>query len=472
MLHLVAIVMNKSIESKALVSGCLFWIIISCNVAKNYQPPTVTNAQLYRGTAQVDTVNFATLNYKEVFYDTTLQGLIQTGLNNNLDLQVAYTRIQQSQAFYLQSISALIPTLNSNAGITASKLSLAQGFGIRNTATLYVVGLSSTWEADVWGRLNSNKRASLADLLQTEAAARAVKTGLVAQVANLYFSLLALDQQLAITRQTVLNWDTTVLTIKELKKAALVTEAAVVQSQAQMYAVEVTIPDLKRSIRETENALSILLGDDPHIINRNDLDNEQVTKAMQTGIPAQLLANRPDVQQAELNYRANYELTNVARAFFYPSLTITGSAGLNALRASDFFDVTSLAASIGAGLVQPIFNQRQNRTRLLAAEAAQKGALLSFQNILLVAGQEVSDALYSYSMASEKMSTRVNQLNALQKSVDYSQELLKYGFANYTEVIQARQLLLAAELGKVNDRLQQLQATVSLYRALGGGWRE
>ena len=192
---------------------------------------------------------------------------------------------------------------------------------------------------------------------------------------------------------------------------------------------------------------------------------------LQTGVPAQLLANRPDVQEAELNFRYYFELTNVARAYFYPTLSITGSAGLSALSLSNFFDAGAIAASIGAGLTQPIFNRRANKTRLEVAKAQQQEALLGFKNTLLIAGREVSDAISLHETALEKINIRSKQMEALRNSVAYSQELLENGFANYTEIITARQSLLQAELGSVNDRLQQLQAVVDLYRSLGGGWR-
>ncbi len=259
--------------------------------------------------------------------------------------------------------------------------------------------------------------------------------------------------------------------MRALKEASTVTEAAVVQSEAQRYGAEVTIPDLRQSIRETENALSILIGSAPRAIDRGTIANQQPIRLLQTGVPAQLLANRPDVQQAELNFRDFFELTNLARTFFYPSLNITGSAGLNSFSFSDLFKTGALAASIGAGLIQPIFNQRANKTRLEVAKAQQQEALLNFQNTLLTAGQEVSNAMSLYNTAINKMDIRINQMSALQKSVEYTQELLQYGFANYTEIITARQSLLQAQLGSVNDRLQQLQAIVNLYSSLGGGWK-
>ena len=346
-----------------------------------------------------------------------------------------------------------------------------QGFGIRNSANQYQLGISSNWEADLWGKLSSTRRASLASLLQTEAYARAVQTSLVANIAGYYFTLTALDKQLAITELTVRNWDTTVQTMNALKEAAIVTGAAVVQSEASRYAAEVTIPDLKQDIRETENALSILIGRAPGSIVRSRIDDEKLLPLLQTGVPAQLLANRPDVQEAEYNLRYAFEQINIARSYFYPALTITGSAGISSLTLRHFFDVGSVFASLAAGLTQPIFNKRQNVTRLEVVQAQQQEALLNFKNTLLNAGAEVSNAVSLYQAAADKINVRTNQLNALEKSVDYSRELLRYGSANYIEVIQARQSLLFAKLSRVNDRLQQLQAVVNLYRALGGGWK-
>ena len=464
-------IMNRIFSKPLPLALVLLVVLASCKVTQPYQTREVRSDGFFRGGNTADTNSIATLSWQQFFADTALQRLIGEGVNQNLDLQIAYTRIRQAEAYYQQSRAAFLPTLNSNLSVTESKLSEAQGFGIRTSATQFQLGLSSSWELDIWGRLSSSRRASFASLLQTEAAARAIQTRIVSSIANLYYTLLALDQQLAITEQTVRNWDTTVTTMRALKEAAIVTEAAVVQSEAQRYAAEVTIPDLKQSIREVENAISILLGTPPGTVLRSRLEVQPMVTVLQTGVPAQLLANRPDVQQAEAAYRYAFELTNVARTAFYPSLSITGSAGLSALSLANFLDPSSLAASIGAGLTQPIFNRRLNRTNLAVAQQEQQAALLDFRNTLLVAGQEVSDAVSLHSTALEKMTVRTRQLTALEQSVAYTQELLRNGFANYNEVITARQSLLAAQLGRVNDKLQQLQASVDLYRALGGGWR-
>jgi multidrug efflux system outer membrane protein len=449
----------------------LFSGFVSCGISKKYATPETSSADLFRDVPITDTTGIGTISYNQIFTDTILQNLIRKGLAENLDLQIAYTRVRQSEAHYRQSRAAYLPTLNANAGVAQNRLAEAQGFGVNTSVTQYELGVSSSWELDIWGKLTSSKRAALANMLATDAGARALKTRIVSNVASYYYQLVALDQQLEITEQTVRNWDSTVTTMRALKEAARVTEAAVVQSEAQRYAAEVTIPDLKQSIRETENALSVLLGIAPTSIRRGSLKDQSFSVLVKTGVPSQLLANRPDIQQAEFNYRNAFELTNVARASFYPSLTITGSAGFTPRSLSSLIDPSSFVASIGAGILQPIFNRRLNRTNLAVAREEQQAAYLSFKNSLLIAGQEVSDALSLHETAEAKKTVRENQIIALTKSVDYTRELLRNGFANYNEVILARQSLLAAELGRVNDQLQQLQAIVNLYRSLGGGWK-
>jgi outer membrane protein, multidrug efflux system len=463
--------MIKKYSKNLLVCLLVAFMFASCKVTNTYQTPSVNTGTLYRDVVTTDTTNLGSLPWTEMFPDTVLQGLIREGITQNIDLKIAFTRIQAAQAYYEQSRAAFYPTLDATASASLYKSSNPQISGATGTVKQYQLGLSSGWEAGIWGKLKSTRRANLASLLENESYARAVQTFLVANIANYYYSLLALDKQLEITEQTIQNWIATVQTMRDLKEAAVVTGAAVVQSEANRYALEVAMPDLKQRIRETENALSILLGRAPGRIRRSTIEDEEPITMLQTGVPAQLLSNRPDVQQAEYNFRYFFELTNVARTYFYPSLFITGSAGLSSLNLGSLLDVSSFIASIGGSLTQPIFNQRENKTRLTVSEAQQQEALLNFQKTLLLAGEEVSNALYFYQTASEKRKVRTYQLGALQKSVDYTQELVRYGSANYTEVLNAQQFLLSAELNSVNDKLDQLQAGVNLYRALGGGWK-
>jgi len=444
-------------------------VFAACNSIKPYQKPGVNSANLYRDYVVKDTNSMATLHWNEVFTDTILQRLISDGIRHNFDLQKAHSVIRQAQAYFDQSKLAYLPVINADAGLAFSGSSNPQAFNNTGKPRIYSAELTASWEADIWGKLKSAKKAQLAALLQSAANARAVQTILVADIANNYYNLMALDQQLSITEQSVIDWQNTVNTMKSLKIADVVTGAAVVQSEASKYAVEVTIPDLKQSIWETENLINLLLGREPGPVPRSDIAAEQPVNMLDPGVPARMLANRPDVMAAEYGFKNAFELTNVARTYFYPSLTFNGSGGYSS--AKSFFGVGSLVGNLATGITQPIFNQGINKSRLKAAKEQQLQALLNFQYTVLSAGQDVSNAMMSYKTAEAKAATRVFQLENLIKSVNYTQQLVKYGSANYTEVLTAKQNLLAAQLSGVNDRLQRLQAIVFLYRALGGGWQ-
>ena len=468
--------MNKLCLKYTALVLTIIGVTVSCKVTKPYQRPDLNTNDLFRGQNATDTTTIANMPWETLFADTILKALIHEGLYNNLNLKVAVQKIYEAQATFGQSKAAFLPNLSGNASATRSKLSAASldypaGTTISTLTTAYQLGLSTSWEADIWGQLSSAKKAAYSNLLQTDAAKRAVQTQLIADIANNYYNLLALDKELDILDRTLKNRVKDVETIKILKEGDVVNGAAVVQSEANRYAAEVAIPDIKRSIRETENALDILVGRAPGALNRTKLDAQQPITDLQTGIPTQLLKNRPDVQQAEYTFRSAFENTNVAKTYFYPAFTITASGGYSNLQLKDFF-VNSIFYNIAAGLTQPIFNQGINKARLKTAKAQQMEALLNYQQTLLVAGQEVSNALYAYQSAMEKDGSRAKQIAALVKAVDYTQELLRYSSAtNYTDVLTSEQNLLSAQLAGVNDRLQQLQAIVNLYRALGGGWR-
>jgi hypothetical protein len=268
-------------------------VVASCKVTHSYQSPDVSTTGLYRDSVSADTNTIANLRWNEVLLTLHCNHLLEKVLIEIWICELLLRVWSRHRLSTCKAGAAFLPTINGNTSIARSKFSAGQGFGARPSITQYQFGLTSGWEADIWGRLGANRRASLANFLQSEAAVRAVQTSVVSSIANFYYLLLALDQQLLITRQTVSNWDTTVTTMRALKEAARVTEAAVVQSEAQRYGAEVTIPDLKQRIRETEHALSIILGRAPAGIGRGRLEDQQPIGVLQTGVPAQLLANRP-----------------------------------------------------------------------------------------------------------------------------------------------------------------------------------
>ena len=440
--------------------------IAACKVTKPYgRPAQIAGSGLYRDTTITDTATMADIPWHQFFTDTILQHLIDEGIRNNLDIGIAVARIHEAEANFRQSKEAFFPSLN--AGANAS----VQTAGTTTSRT-YEAYLSTSWQVDIWGKLRSTKRAQLASLLQSDAYRRDVQTQLVMSIATDYYQLMAYDQQLQITLATVENRKEDVITTKALKDADVLTGAAVMQSQAGLYSVEVTIPDIHQNIRQTENAISLLLGRSSGAIARDSIDRQAVVTDLHMGLPAQLLANRPDVQEAEFQLRYYTELTNVARTYFYPALTITGEGGLSANSLAHFFDASAFFGNLVAGLAQPVFNNGLNRQRLEVAKGQQQEFLLTFEKTLLTAGQEVSNALFNYQAASDKITTREKEIHFLQKSVDYTKELMKADAkANYTDVLTSEQNLLAAQLEGVDDHLQQLQAIVTLYSSLGGGWR-
>lgn len=466
------------------------WIILilcfaSCAIRQTYKRPARSIDSLYRNASSTeatrnatdvtrtatDTTTIADIPWNAMFSDTVLQGLIREGLSNNYDVKASIARIEQAQASFRQSKAAFYPTLSANAQAAYQSLSISQGGALSQSNQSYQLGGSSSWEVDIWGKLKGAKKAALANLLASDASKRAVQTELIASIATNYYNLLSLDKQVAITMQTVEVRKEDVETNKALKEGAKVTSAAIMQSEANRYAAEVLLPDLLNNIRQTENAICVLLGRHPGLIKRTTLDAQVPYGSLQTGIPAQLLSNRPDVQAAEFNLRFYFEQTNIARAYFYPTLTITAAGGWQNTSVSELFNAVSLFGNIIGGLTQPIFNQGLNRQRLEIAKAQYDENLAVFQKTVLSAGQEVSDALYSYQSALDKENIRVKQLSFLQKSVDYTRELLKYGYATYTDVLTSEQNLLTTQLSGINDKLQELTAVVTLYRSLGGGWK-
>ncbi|ASZ14113.1 efflux RND transporter permease subunit [Chitinophaga pendula] len=463
---------RQRIGGQVIAGMLLLLAVSSCRIGKIYHPQETAQENSYRGQAGTDTVSIADQPWQQLFPDTVLQGLIREGLVHNLDLKIATQRIVAAGAVFRQSKAALLPELNGNLGITRSKLAFPQGFGIIRSSTQYDVALRASWEADIWGKLGAAKRGALAGLLGTEAARKAVQTQLIADIANGYFSLLAMDQQLQVLEQTVVNRREDVKAMASLKTAGVVNGAAVVQSEANQYAAEVAIPALRRQIRETENALCILLNRPSGDIRRQSLAIQIAPATLQAGIPAQLLHHRPDVMQAEYAVRQAFERTNVARAAFYPAFNITAAGGFTSYEWRQWLSADGLFANIAGSLVQPILNRGRNKAALTTAKAQQEESVLAFQRTLLVAGQEVSNALYAYKTAAEQQEIRRKQLRSLEQSVDFTKKLLRYSTAtNYIDVLTSEQALLASQLDYVNDQLELWKATIALYRALGGGWK-
>lgn len=445
-------------------------MLISCKSTRHYQREERFTQDIF-GMESDASGSMAEMPWEQLITDANLQTLIQEGFSNNLDLKMAVENIIQSEAYLSQSKASLLPGINAVAkdSYTRNPESLYPS-GPREVNN-YQLGAEASWEIDIWGKLRGAKRAAYANLLYSDAGVKAVQTRLVANISTTYYSLLALDTQLSITKQTVENNIALVATMKALKESGRVTSAAIVQSEAARYAAEVTLPDLEQRIRETENVMCLLLGRSAGNVERQPIKEMVPSQMLKVGVPSQILDNRPDVMQAEYSVISAYEITNSAKAYFYPALTLTASAGFAASDLDELLDPVAFAANVLGGLSAPLFNKRANVTRLKVSKSQRETALLALKNTLLNAGVEVNNAFGSYEAARKKSIIRTKQIVALERSVEFTKELLTYGAANYTEVLSAQQNLLSAQLGKVNDQLQQQTAVVALYRALGGGWR-
>lgn len=447
--------------------------VSSCKVAqKSYQrPKDLQTDSLFRGKHSEDTITMATMTWKELFKDARLQNLIQQGINNNLDLKVAIARILAAQADYKQSKLAILPSVSASVSGKKSKLSVAQGGGIL-PSTSFDSEATADWEIDIWGKLTATKRANLDQLLKAQAYQREVQTQVVANIATYYYQLMSYDKQLEITKETIENYQQDVKMTQSLLAYSTGTSADVTSSTANLHSAELTKVSLEQNIVRTENALCFILGIPSQKIERSAILDEPIVEELKTGVPIQLLSNRPDVQEAEYQLRYYAEMENVARTYFYPSFSITATGGWSSTNIAQLFNATSIVGSILGSLTQPIFEQGKNRQRLAVAKANYAEYEATFKKTLLSAGEEISTNLVSYEKGIELEQKRKEQIAQLEKNVEATKKLMQYSSGyNYTDVLTASQNLLAAQLSVVGDKLQQCEAIISIYRGLGGGWK-
>ena len=458
-----------------LISAVFF--LSGCSVTQNYQRPDIITDSLYNNTSAADSANISNISWEKIFNDSTLISLIRTGLSNNPDLKIAIERIKESEAYLKQSGADKLPTLDLTVGSSVSRLSKNSLEGsnpdVPDPLANYRAGFYSTWEADLWGKLNSAQKGAYAELLKSKDLKKAVQTRLIANIATGYYSLLRYNSDVSITELTIINREEDLETMKALKKAALVTEAAVKQSEAQVYGAKVLLPQLKKLINITENSLNLLLGRMPQKIVSGDLENSpQLYIDTLIGYPSQLLINRPDVMASEQSLISAFQNSNVARANFYPKFSITAALGLESFDAGKLFLFPgSIFANAFGQIIQPVFDKRKNRTQLEVSLARQQSAAYSYKLSFLTAVSEVSNALVNYKLSTEIIDLYSKEKNSLETALEYSRELLKNGYADYLEVLRAEDFLLRSRFNYSNARLEQLHSGVELYRSLGGGWK-
>ena len=465
--------MNRIIY-KGFATAFIALTLTACAGRKAYERPNVVNEKLFRtDNIPTDSLSSANVSWRNIFTDATLQGHINKALSNNLDVRVAMQNVASAQAYLKQSKAAQLPTLSVGANYTHSTNSINAmgGMGERTYNNLWDITGAASWEADIWGKLSAQRRASYASYLATVEAQKAVQSEVVATLATAYYQLLMLDEQKKVLEQTIDFRQKSLETTKSLKEAGSTTEVATKQIEALVYNAQAQLVTIGNSIWALENTICVLLGEEPHTIERTTLAEQQFPTEFKQGYAAKLLQNRPDVARAELTLRNAFELTNVARAAFYPTLTLSARGGISSTELDTWISAKSIFANFVAGLAQPILNRRQIRTQYEVQQIAQETALLNFKKAVLSAGKEVSDAMQNFSTQTEFVELKTKEMKAYQEATDYSKQLFDSGMVNYLEVITAEVNRLNAELSVANAQFTRMQYGITLYKALGGGWR-
>lgn len=440
-------------------------LLSSCGIYNRYTPVEAVPEDLYGGSiAGADTIhNLGNVDWRHLFTDPYLQLLIQQGLAHNTDYRTAQLRVKEAEATLLSAKLAFLPSF------ALSPQGSVSSFDGSKASWTYSVPITASWELDIFGRMRNAKKQSQALYAQSKDYQQAVRTQLIASIANTYYTLLMLDEQLALSKQTAESWQETVASARALMNAGQYDEAGVSQMEATYYSVQVAVLDLEEQINQAENSLALLLAETPRSYERGKLSEQVMQEDFSVGIPLQLLANRPDVRSAEHALEAAFYATNQARSNFYPSITLSGSAGWTNEGGAVIVNPGKFLASAIGSLVQPLFNRGQNIANLKIAKAQQEEAELSFQQTLLSAGSEVNDALTAYQTSRNKADLYAKQVEALRRAARSTSLLMEHGTHTYLEVLTARQTLLSAELEQVANRFVELQSRVNLYQALGGG---
>ena len=445
-------------------------LMTSCGLYTKYERPGVDTKGLVRDTqsatdtlAVADTASFGNLPWRSVFTDPQLQSLIEKGLQNNTDLLNAALNVKTVEDQLMVAKLAFVP------GFTFSPQGTVASWDGNKATKTYSLPISASWSVDLFGNLLNQKRSAQMALLATKDYQQVVQTKVISNIANMYYTLLMLDKQLQVVNDMTKLTEETWNIMKIQKELGRVKETSVQSAEANYYSVQAQAADLKRQIRETENSLSLLLGQQAQTIQRGTFDGQSLPTQFSTGVGIQLLNNRPDVHYAEMSLAQCFYNVNTARSKFYPNITISGTGAFTNSSGAGIVNPGKWLLSAVGSLVQPIFAHGQLIAGLKVAKNQQEQAFNTWQQAVLSAGSEVSNALVLYNSSDEKSKLEAKQVESLKKNVDYNKMLFNDGSATYLEVITAQQSLLNAELSKVADDFYKMQAVVNLYYALGGG---
>ncbi len=436
-----------------------------CGVYQKYSKTTEVDKDLFGDEyAGVDTASIATVSWREFFKDPMLRRLIDSALVRNTDLRTAHLRTEQASAALSAARLAYLPSVSLTGDAAVSRWDGQE-------AKTYILGAGASWELDIFGRVRNAKMEAKSALEASQAYEQAVRTSLIATVASSYYSLLMLDEQLAINERTLDNWTATVSAMNSLMKAGYFNKTAILQAEANKMALEQAVLSVRQSISETEKSLCSLLARTPGSIERGVLADQSFPQELSVGLPVSLLANRPGVRQAEAHLAPAINAVGSARSAFYPSLTLSGSAGWTNNGGGVVVNPGDLLMNMAGSLVQPLFNKGANVANLKIAKAEQDAASLAFQQKLLDAGTEVNNSLTSWQTARKRLEIGEKRIATLRETVQKTERLMKHSSVNYLEVLTAQQSLLAAEESQVQDRFEEIRSVIALYQALGGGWR-
>ncbi len=409
----------------------------------------------------IDSINepLSSVSWRELFNDKYLAAWIDSGLKSNTDLRIARLNVEKAAATLTASRLAFLPSVNLGA----------EGSAGYKSDNRFQIGPSATWEIDIFGKQRNLKLGAEASFNASDAYRQAVQTSLIATIAEGYYTLLMLDEQLTISERTIKTWDENIRALQALKRAGRTNEAAVLQARANRMRVENSALTLKSQIAEQENSIRSLLLDPEANMARGKLSQQIFPDTLSSGITLELLSNRPDVRAAEFELQKSFYDINVARAAFYPSLTLSGNAGWATSSGVGIGNPSSWIANAIGSMAAPLFNRGTNNANLKISKAQYEIASLNFQQKLLDAGMEVNNALTAWQTAHQRLVLDKKQIVALKGAVHNTRLLMRNTSTNYLEVLTAQQRLLEAEITEAADRYDEIQAVISLYHALGGG---
>ncbi len=455
--------------------------LCGCGIYTKYQPVTTVPEGLYGDRDSVmqlapqtdsltanttDTLSLGALHWRQVFTDSLLQQLIERALQQNTDYQSAALRVEESAATLQAAKLAFLPSfaLAPQAGVSS--------FNNAKAVQTYSVPLNMSWEIDIFGRMRNAKQQAKALYAKSQDYRQAVRSQLIANTANTYYTLGTLRLQLDISKETEKAWQETLVTARALMNVGRYDEAGVNQMEAAMHQVHTSVLDLEQQIAQTETAMAILLGETPRHYATSATLQPSLPDCISVGVPLQLLATRPDVRMAQRTVESAFYGVNQARSAFYPSLVLGGTVGWTNNSGALIVNPGRLLASALGSLTAPIFSRGQNMAQLKIAKAQQEEAKLAFTQTLLNAGKEVNDALTACQTAKDKAVSIASQVTALENALRNTSLLMQHGSTTYLEILTARQSLLSAQLNQTANNLSLVQQVISLYQALGGGSEE